>query len=83
MRRMLENGQAVTTTEFQLQFTFISLCLLHQDVEKHDTSLRSFSDAYFANISMINTSSLLDERQINEYHMKYSQACSTDHLSYV
>ena len=46
-------------------------------------SLREYADTYFSNVSTINTSGMLDEKQIYEHRLKYSQACAQDHLSYV
>jgi hypothetical protein len=57
--------------------------LLHQDIQSNSQTLREFSDNYFANIATINPTGILDERQINELRLKYSQACLKDHLSYV
>ena len=80
-KRLLEQGQSIISTKCRLQFNFISLCLLHQDIQSNSQTLREFSDNYFANIATINPTGILDERQINELRMKYSQACSKDHLS--
>ena len=82
-KRLLEQNQSIISTKCRLQFNFISLCLLHQDIQSNSQSLREFADSYFSNVSTINTSGILDDRQINEHRLKYSQACSKDHLSYV
>ncbi len=82
-KRLLEQSQSITNTKCRLQFNFISLCLLHQDIQTNNQTLKEFSDSYFSNISTINTTGILDEKQINEHRLKYSQACSKDHLSYV
>ncbi|CAF3441805.1 unnamed protein product [Rotaria sp. Silwood1] len=79
-KRLFEQGRSIISTKCRLQFNFISLCLLHRDIQTNLTSLREFSDTYFSNISTINTSGILDDRQINEYRLKYSQACLKDHL---
>ena len=81
MRRTMEFGQAILSTKCRLHFNFVSLCLLHRDIQNSSTSLKEFADSYFSNISTINTSGILDERQINEHRLKYSQACLKDHLS--
>ncbi|CAF3761845.1 unnamed protein product [Rotaria sordida] len=79
-KRLFEQGRSIISTKCRLQFNFISLCLLHRDIQTNSTSLREYSDIYFSNISTINTSGILDDRQINEYRLKYSQACLKDHL---
>ncbi|CAF3407371.1 unnamed protein product [Rotaria socialis] len=79
-KRLFEQGRSIISMKCRFQFNFISLCLLHRDIQTSSTSLREFSDAYFSNISTINTSGILDDRQINEYRLKYSQACFNDHL---
>jgi hypothetical protein len=82
-KRLLEQSQSIISTKCRLQFNFISLCLLHRDIQTNSTSMKDFSDSYFANIATINTSGMLDDKQINEHRLKYSQACLKDHLSYV
>jgi hypothetical protein len=82
-KRLLEQNQSIISTKCRLQFNFISLCLLHQDIKINSQTLREFSDNYFSNIATINPTGILDERQINELRLKYSQACLKDHLSYV
>ncbi|CAF5199666.1 unnamed protein product, partial [Rotaria magnacalcarata] len=79
-KRLFEQGRSIISMKCRFQFNFISLCLLHRDIQTSSISLREFSDAYFSNISTINTSGILDDRQINEYRLKYSQACFNDHL---
>ena len=82
-KRLLEQGPSIVSTKCRLQFNFVSLCLLHRDVQSSSTSLREYADTYFSNVSTINTSGILDEKQIYEHRLKYSQACAQDHLSYV
>ena len=82
-KRLLEQNQSIISTKCRLQFNFISLCLLHHDIQTSSTSLKDFADGYFANIATINTSGMLDEKQIYEHRLRYSQACAKDHLSYV
>jgi hypothetical protein len=82
-KRLLEQSQSIISTKCRLQFNFISLCLLHQDIQTNSQTHKEFADSYFSNISTINTAGILDERQINEHRLKYSQACLKDHLSYV
>ncbi len=82
-KRLLEQSQSIISTKCRLQFNFISLCLLHRDIQTNSQSLKEFSDSYFSNISTINTAGILDDKQINEHRIKYSQACLKDHLSYV
>jgi hypothetical protein len=82
-KRLFEQGQSIISTKCRLQFNFISLCLLHRDIQTNSTSLREFADTYFSNISTINTSGMLDDKQIYEHRLKYSQACLKDHISYV
>lgn len=81
MKRLLEQTQSIISTKCHLQFNFISLCILHQDIQTNTQSLREFADSYFSNTSTINPTGILDERQINEHRLKYSQACLKDHLS--
>ena len=54
--------------------------MILKQVQVHSKNL---ADTYFANISTINTAGILDDRQIHEHRLKYSQACLKDHLSYV
>jgi hypothetical protein len=82
-KRLLEQSQSIISTKCRLQFNFISLCVLHRDIQTNSVSLKDFADAYFANVSTINTSGMLDDKQIYEHRLKYSQACLKDHLSYV
>ncbi|CAF0936928.1 unnamed protein product [Adineta steineri] len=82
-KRLLEQSQSIISTKCRLQFNFISLCLLHRDIETSSTSLKDFADSYFSNIATINTSGMLDDRQINEHRLKYSQACLQDHISLI
>ncbi|CAF4183246.1 unnamed protein product, partial [Rotaria sp. Silwood2] len=79
-KRLFEQGRSIISTKCRLQFNFISLCLLHRDIQTNSTSHREFSDGYFSNTSTINTSGILDDRQINEHRLKYSQACLKDHI---
>lgn len=82
-KRLFEQGRSIISTKCRAQFNFISLCLLHRDVQTNTTSLREFADTYFSTISTINTSGMLDDRQINEHRLKYSHACANDHILYV
>ncbi|CAF1606489.1 unnamed protein product, partial [Adineta ricciae] len=82
-KRLLEQNQSIISTKCRLQFNFISLCLLHRDIQTSSMSLKDFADGYFANIATINTSGMLDEKQIYEHRLKYSQACAKDHLSLI
>ncbi|CAF0862579.1 unnamed protein product [Didymodactylos carnosus] len=90
-RRLFEQTQSYTITKCRFQFNFISMCLLHRDLQpplndcKTSTStisspLREFADAYFSNTSTINTSGILTDKQITEHREKYSNACLKDHL---
>ncbi|UJR38243.1 hypothetical protein I4U23_030916 [Adineta vaga] len=82
-KRLLEQSQSIISTKCRLQFNFVSLCLLHRDIQTSSTSLKDFSDSYFANVATINTSGMLDEKQIYEHRLKYSQACAQDHISLI
>lgn len=81
VKSLLEQNQSIISTKCHLQFNFISLCVLHQDIQTNNQSLREFADSYFSNTSTINPTGILDEKQINELRLKYSQACLKDHLS--
>lgn len=81
VKSLLEQNQSIISTKCHLQFNFISLCILHQDIQNNSQSMREFSDSYFSNTSTINPTGILDEKQINELRLKYSQACLKDHLS--
>ncbi|CAF0882237.1 unnamed protein product [Didymodactylos carnosus] len=94
-RHLLEQSPSCAITKCRLQFNFISVCLLHRDLQPSlndckismttiSSPLKDFADAYFENTSTITTSGLLTtDKQISELREKYSNACLKDHLSII